>query len=383
MIFFDIESQMWNGPTNFSRLLILNFYMKSVFLKAILFFVSGILIVSCKGDEGEFDGSGEPWHIYTVSSTNGGLVSDRINSIFVDVSNKKWFATDGGVSGFSRAGWMSFKTEVQYTEPRFGRVSYKVNAITEDLNSSLWFGLEGGGIRRYVPAGISQTWTSFTTPTISAQVINDITADFYGDVWAVTYNGISRFKPNPNDPTTGQWNIYTTSNVAVLPTNFITAVASDPIEFRVWFGTEQGHLISFDDVTGWSRYRIPNEASPVNALSVDQYSRVWVATGQGAFVLAANSGWISYTVELTDSGLPSNVVNDIVNDARDNVWFATEKGLAKFSPNASLEKRWTIFNRSNSPLPSDNITAIAMDFRNNLWIGTYRGVAVYNENGIR
>jgi ligand-binding sensor domain-containing protein len=352
--------------------------MKSLWLNVLVLLISSIVIISCSAKEGELDGSGGPWQVYTVSNTKSGLVSDRINSIFVDISNKKWFATDGGVSGFSRAGWMSFKTEVQFVEPRFGRISHKVNAITDGMNSALWFGLEGGGIRRYVPAGVSQTWTSFSSPTISADVINDMSTDFYGDIWAVTFFGISRYTPNPNDPTTGQWRTYTTSNAPILPTNFITAVVANTLEFRMWFGAESGHLITFDDITGWQRYTLPNGASPVNALSIDKDSRVWVATGQGVHRFSANSGWVSYTVELTDSSLPSNVINDIINDANGNVWFGTEKGLAILTPNG-----WSKFTRANSPLPSDNITALAIDLRSNLWIGTNRGVAVYNENGIR
>jgi ligand-binding sensor domain-containing protein len=352
--------------------------MKSITLSLFVLFFTTIFLYSCEGDIGDHSVSGEQWQVYTKSNTKNGLVNDVINDIFVDASNKKWFATNEGVSGFSRTGWITYKSEVQFTDPRFGRTSYKVNAITDGINSSLWFGLGGGGIRRFTAAGLSQTWTSFTSPTISANVITDLATDQYNDIWAVTFNGISRFTPNPNEPTTGQWQTYSTFTVSVFPTNFFSAVASSPVDFRIWFGTEYGQLISFDDINGWQVFRTPNDASPVNALCVDRFAQVWVATNQGVHRFSTSSGWLSYTSELTDSALPSNVVNSVLCDPSGTVWLGTAKGLAKLSPNG-----WSKFTRSNSPLPSENITALALDLRSNLWIGTNRGVAVYNENGIR
>jgi len=77
----------------------------------------------------------------------------------------------------------------------------------------------------------------------------------------------------------------------------------------------------------------------------------------------------------TNSGLPHNNVNCLVEDGQGNMWFGTSSGVAKFDGVST----WTVYNTTTNPILPDNIiTAIAVDNADNIWIGTDFGVSVFD-----
>ncbi len=77
------------------------------------------------------------------------------------------------------------------------------------------------------------------------------------------------------------------------------------------------------------------------------------------------------------TGLPQNSVNDIVQDPRGFLWFATQGGAARFDG-----YRFENFNSMNG-LPDDFVNCLLADQSGNLWFGTQGGVAVYNGSEFR
>ncbi|UKN00488.1 SpoIIE family protein phosphatase [Paracrocinitomix mangrovi] len=65
-----------------------------------------------------------------------------------------------------------------------------------------------------------------------------------------------------------------------------------------------------------------------------------------------------------DEGLPSNMVLDIMVDANEYVWMATDKGLVKY------DGRSIKTYDEKAGLPESNITCLAQDLDNNIWFGT-------------
>ena len=72
-------------------------------------------------------------------------------------------------------------------------------------------------------------------------------------------------------------------------------------------------------------------------------------------------------------GLPSNVINDIVQDSKGYLWFATQVGISRFDgynfKNFSIE----------DGLPSNAVNCLFRDSKGNIWLGTEdAGAAKYN-----
>jgi signal transduction histidine kinase/ligand-binding sensor domain-containing protein len=72
----------------------------------------------------------------------------------------------------------------------------------------------------------------------------------------------------------------------------------------------------------------------------------------------------------TETGLPQNTVQAILQTREGYLWFATEGGLARFD-----SERFAIFNTRNTPqLRSNDVRALLEDAAGTLWIGTSDGV---------
>lgn len=73
----------------------------------------------------------------------------------------------------------------------------------------------------------------------------------------------------------------------------------------------------------------------------------------------------------TESGLPQNTVQAILQTRDGYLWFATEGGLARFD-----NQHFTVFNSKNTPaLRSNDVRALVEDQAGTLWIATADGVA--------
>ncbi|MBK8347861.1 MAG: hypothetical protein IPL08_09590 [Saprospiraceae bacterium] len=76
---------------------------------------------------------------------------------------------------------------------------------------------------------------------------------------------------------------------------------------------------------------------------------------------------------ILSTDLNANGATDVVADANDNIWVATNSGLKKY--NGTI---WTSYKKANSGLPSDFVQSIASDSKGVLWVGTQFGLASFN-----
>jgi hypothetical protein len=89
-------------------------------------------------------------------------------------------------------------------------------------------------------------------------------------------------------------------------------------------------------------------------------------------------GWSELTTRTT--GLPSNMVYDLVSLPDGGMAIATEQGLALWHPASAddLFDQWTIFDPTNSPLPARRVLSLAYEPDGGiLWVGTVNGLARY------
>jgi signal transduction histidine kinase/ligand-binding sensor domain-containing protein len=84
-----------------------------------------------------------------------------------------------------------------------------------------------------------------------------------------------------------------------------------------------------------------------------------------------------FDVWTTDSGLPRDFLNTILQSRDGYLWMSTLDGLARFDG-----VRFTVFNKGNSPgLPSNRITALYEDCHGALWVGTEEGAVAKFQHG--
>ena len=77
-----------------------------------------------------------------------------------------------------------------------------------------------------------------------------------------------------------------------------------------------------------------------------------------------------------DDGLPSNTVYDVYRDSKGYLWFATDKGIAKY--NGIKFETFTTFNG----LSDNEVFFVKEDHYGRLWIATYNGELCYYKDGV-
>jgi ligand-binding sensor domain-containing protein len=337
-----------------------------------------LTVLGCKNSPSQGEERGPQWVIYNRANTNNALLSNNINWITIDGSNKKWFATHEGASTFSSSGWSSVTTNLEYNIYSSSGTTISREVLTSYAagGNTIWFGLNGGGIKRFSPSGSPQ-WIQYISPDLSTDFVFGISADNQSNLWIATSYGVTRYKPSTLDPNIGSFNVfhplYNGSS-----DDFMRSVQANTSTNEVWFGSDDGILFYFDFNGQKGAYTVPPPAngSRIYCLALDISNNVWGGTDDGLFKFSRSSGWEIFIDSSTVGGLPSNHINAITIDINGNKWIGTDKGLAKMKNDV-----WTKFNTKNSPLPSNNVRCLAIDIKGNLWIGTDNGIAEYNPEG--
>jgi ligand-binding sensor domain-containing protein/signal transduction histidine kinase len=195
-----------------------------------------------------------------------------------------------------------------------------ISSICLGRDGVLWAGTLGGGLYA-LQSGRGVRFT--TADGLADNLILSVCADAEGAIWAgtsagalhrCTAAGISRFDTKDG-----------------LPGSAITAVIPSSAG-GLWLGTEDGAV--FRGNQGRFTLALRPQAAdprPILALHEGTQGQLWVGTaGNGLVCLwkGLNFSW------KTGSGIPSDVVPGIVEDAAGNLWLATAAGICQASRNA-------------------------------------------------
>lgn len=201
-------------------------------------------------------------------------------------------------------------------------ISPFVRRILQDRRGDLWMGTNGDGVLRYD----GQRLERFSVEQgFGGVAVRGIIEDDDGDLWFGTERGLTRY-----DGTA--FTHYTEADGLV--GHDVWSLALDD-EGGLWIGTLAG--VSRYDGSRFVPFDLPEVAPDVNRgvtssrlvhrILQDSRGRMWFATSGGVFV-QDEDGLRHLTV---DDGLCGNSVNDVLEDADGDFWFATHyDGVCRF-----------------------------------------------------
>jgi streptogramin lyase len=174
------------------------------------------------------------WRQYT---TEDGLPSNSVYSLYIDNNNRLWATTYEGVAWASGDRW-----ETAYQATPDGLVSSHIHTTLQDTNGNLWFGSINKGISQLTP---NQEWHSYYTSEVGLQNIRGSMLDNDGGVWfASDGGGVLRFHNNI-------WGVFTIQNG--LPSNNVYDIEEDQLG-RVWVATNEGLAYTKDFGQTWETH---------------------------------------------------------------------------------------------------------------------------------
>ncbi len=291
---------------------------------------------------GVFRVQGDTW---TSLREKQGLASDTVNAMFEDREGSLWIGT---LKGLNRLRDSRF-TVVSTSE---GLAEESVVSIAEDPRGALWFGTLNRGITRIENGQATSYSTANGLPNnraVSVSVMPD------GSVWVATLGGgLARYDGH---------GFSTVSKADGLPSNYLRSV-TPARGGGVWAGASAGlALIKDGSVTSYAS--LPGAPIDINALLEDRTGTLWIGTitkgltrfhngrftrfardhplsrteilglyhdGNALFAGTADAGFFRVTQDAithfdTRSGLPDEIVAQILEDRSGNIWIGTAAGI--------------------------------------------------------
>jgi len=288
--------------------------------------------------------SGEPeFRTINANPDNKPTISlNSVNTILVDQLNTLWIGTEGG--GLNRLDENSNQLDI-YKANNFINNSLSNNnvwALLEDKQGMIWVGTYGGGLNAFDRN--TETFTVYkrnknVPGSISNNRILALHEDAEGDIWIGTRSGgLNRY-----DRSTDTFETFLTDpdDSSSISSNTVLSIAEDTLG-NLWIGTFEGGINILNPST--KKFQCfktdplnPNSISNNNVWVIlfDRQNKLWLGT-QGGLNLSANpyAGELEFMHFTTKQGIPSNVIFGLAEDANNDIWMSTFRGIARLEKTA-------------------------------------------------
>ncbi|MBO9676550.1 MAG: hypothetical protein J7577_24120 [Sphingobacteriaceae bacterium] len=327
---------------------------------------------------------------FTNYSLKDGLPQSQVTDIYQAKDRTLWLGTFGGVSNFDGKEFISYgKAD--------GLGSNSVNSIVEDDQNQVYFGTESG-INILKKRKISTIFSGKSVShlfkdkwgniwgiserklfriekgkpvfhSIAGSYINAISADQYGDLYAIAEEkGIYLLK-NHN------WVIYRELPAALNALSIRKVLFDKRIKNKFYALTYRSGIYVVEDGKIEPFFK-NKDIDTYYAIEQDSKGNIWIGSERGAYLVHENGSFVYFNA---DNGLSDNQVSEIFSDAENNIWISCfSDGIYKYEGDSFI--RYDKFKGQNIAYP---ISGIAADKNNNLWFGTYnKGVFKYDGNNV-
>jgi ligand-binding sensor domain-containing protein/signal transduction histidine kinase len=289
---------------------------------------------------------------------------------------------EGGIWAGTYFGGINYypKQPLSFTKyfPEKGKNSLSGNVVREvhqDKYGHLWIGTEDAGLNKYDTA--SGLFTSFQ-PTgakddISYTNIHGLLATG-NELWIGTFEHGLDVMNIQTGKIIRHYSKNTDSNS--LKSNFIYCIYQSPAA-EIMLGTTIGayrYNRAADNFTVLKGFPVFTWYS---SLLQEQSGTIWACTyGNGVYYYdtKTNKGGNFRYNSQDKKSLASDRVNNMFEDSKGNLWFATEGGLCKFDRQKNNFIRYT----TDNGLPTNFILSLLEDSKKNLWISTSRGLVCFD-----
>ena len=317
------------------------------------------------------------------------LNTNKINCIYQDKTGSMWVGAIIGVNKYS-PGKLKFKRYFSNPNVR-GKLSFNNTlSFAESKNGDVWIGTDGGGLNKLdrKTGEISQYGDNPSDPnSLSSNAVISICEDHEGLLWMGTYHGgLARMKdgrfhafyPDPADP-------YSISD------RNVWYVFEDSKQ-NLWVGTLNSGLELFDRKTGRFYHYTSNEGDSTSLrnnsiveIYEDSKQNLYITSNQGVSIIDLKAYDFSGSPPVIKfrnlvhrenrNSLSSNDVYCVKEDNEGNLWFGMlGSGMDKLDMETGKFSNYS----TKDGFPGNSVTSILVDSLNNLWLATDKGLAKFN-----
>lgn len=317
------------------------------------------------------------------------LNTNKINCIYRDRNESMWVGTIIGVNKYS-PGKLKFKR--YFSNPDIsGKLSFNNTlSFAEGKTGEIWIGTDGGGLNRLDrKTGVFSHFKDNPSDpnSLSSNAVISICEDHEGTLWMGTYHGglgrmkngkFTAFYPDPANPNS-------------ISDRNIWYVFEDS-KRNLWVGTLNSGLELLDRKTGRFFHYTSSDGDSTSIrnnsiveIYEDSKQNLYITGNQGVSIVDLKAydflgprpdlKFRNLVHQENRNSLSSNDVYCVTEDNDGNLWFGTlGSGIDKLEPTVG---KFTNYSTKDG-LPGNAVTSILVDSLNNLWLATDKGLAKFN-----
>ncbi|WP_442587648.1 hybrid sensor histidine kinase/response regulator transcription factor [Pedobacter sp. AW31-3R] len=302
-------------------------------------------------------------------------LDDRnVNSVYLDNNNLLWVGT---VSGGVNKGDLRGTGFRNISLPNNNKVSNaEVRAILAD-RQMIWMGSQDQGLIGVDRVSGHHLQLSGDPQKLS---VRSLLRAGNGSIWVGYRNGLEEYFPS-----SGKMLSYSSEETTLPKETRFLAIAEDPVDHSIWFGTNNG-LLRFD--TENKKFGVPvQEAFTKNTnpicLFFDSSSNLWIGTEYSGLIKlnrrkgSAQFGSIErYNTQVKGKKIPDDRIYTIAADEKGNIWAGTANGLCKLDPKTGAVQ----VIRKGLRINDQYISKLLADGKGSIWMSTKKGISRININ---
>lgn len=328
-----------------------------------------------KSHIGLFEPSQTKEHIVfqTNANSEGGLNDNNVNCVYLDDSKILWLGTATG--GVNKADLNSKKFHSFSALKHKSAVNMPIRTMLADKNG-IWLGTHDNGLLFIDRKTKAET---YFVNELSGKSIRSIFKDSHGDIWIGNRSGLDKYDIHSKKII----NYFREKEGSSSQVNRFFAIAEDPLDHSLWFGTYNGILRYDKQKNKFEKQPLQKyfTRSAAGCLFFDSKKNLWIGSEySGLIELKRNlqtQQWtdtIAYREDGVNPKLPDERVYSVAEDAQGNIWAGTANGLCRINPKTQNVKLFT----TADGLSDQYIAKVLSDRKGNIWIGHKKGLSKLN-----
>ncbi|MBL4655378.1 MAG: hypothetical protein JKY33_06110 [Bacteroidia bacterium] len=338
----------------------------------IIYFVTadGFVIYDSKNPpRATFNHNKDPIKEIKAITIKNGLTKVRIYKSLLDKEGNLWLGHNGaGITKYNNAPFQMFTK-------KDGLQDNNTWSLLEDKKGYMWFGTHHEGIVKYDGINFKKISFPLGEDFFEHHDVCSILEDKDGALWLGYSGNVVKMKIESNSNI--NFNILSADKLPFKSRGGIFALLQDK-NSNIWFGHYNNGLTLYQPNEKFENQfkQITTEdglaGNAVRKIIEDAKSNLWIATNGGVSVYDGNK----FTNLTTNQGLISNRVKNILEDRLHNkFWIGTEEGLSVYSPSVLKNVKGKFDNYTlKDGLSGNFIYLMIFDDDRNVWVGTSRGV---------
>jgi len=278
-------------------------------------------------------------HVKSTDRSTG-LNNDIIN-VFFEHGNELWIGTESGINIYNKfTGRYSYITRNSGSNKSLS--SNAVFAFKKDQEGFIWVGTWAGGLNKINPVTreiIRYSTQSTGKHRITNNNIFSITSDDQGNLWIATMGGgLNKYDLKDDSFTSYRAN---SADSGSLLNDWVRQVFFDSRK-RLWVSTHNSLALMNRDEGTFYHFFASEDTTSISdngALIIfeDSKRHMWFGTETGLHLFHEEDS--TFSVYRSENGLPSNIINAILEDKEGNIWLSTNNGISKFIQGSSIPQK--------------------------------------------